>query len=75
MAKKFFPNGDAIGRRWAYGDTIDAESPQIIGVVQDARYSDLRRAFGTDNYEDALDHWFNSGEDENRNASPAARGG
>jgi putative ABC transport system permease protein len=42
MAKKFFPKGDAVGRRWSYGGTIDAESPVIIGVVQDARYNDLR---------------------------------
>jgi predicted permease len=42
MANKFFPDGGAVGRRWNYGDTIDAESPQIIGVVQDARYNDLR---------------------------------
>jgi predicted permease len=42
MAKKFFPNGDAVGRRWTYGDTIDDEAPVIIGVVQDARYNDLR---------------------------------
>ena len=42
MAKKFFPNGGAIGRRWSYGDAIDGESPEIIGVVQDARYNDLR---------------------------------
>ncbi|WP_175626382.1 MULTISPECIES: lectin [Oxalobacteraceae] len=34
------------------------------------RYSDLQNAFGVDNYDDALDHWMNYGEDENRNARP-----
>lgn len=34
------------------------------------RYPDLQNAFGADNYDDALDHWMNSGEDENRNARP-----
>jgi hypothetical protein len=34
------------------------------------RYGDLQNAFGPDNYDDALDHWMNSGEDENRNARP-----
>lgn len=34
------------------------------------RYGDLQRAFGVDNYEDALDHWLNNGEDEGRDARP-----
>jgi predicted permease len=42
MARKFFPDGGAVGRRWSYDATIDAESPVIIGVVQDARYTNLR---------------------------------
>lgn len=42
MAKKFFPAGDAVGRRWRYDGDPDSESFEIVGVVQDARYNDLR---------------------------------
>jgi predicted permease len=43
MAKRFFPNGDAIGKRWNYGGAITKENSwTIVGVVQDARYNDLR---------------------------------
>jgi predicted permease len=42
MARKFFPAGDAIGKRWSYGDPIDKDSPVIVGVVQDARYLNIR---------------------------------
>jgi predicted permease len=42
MARRFFPQGDAVGKRWSYGDAIDATSPVIVGVVQDAKYVDVR---------------------------------
>jgi predicted permease len=43
MAKRFFPNGSAIGKRWtADTDAVQADSPVIVGVVQDAKYVDLR---------------------------------
>jgi predicted permease len=42
MARRFFPNGSAIGKRWTYGDPIAADSPVIVGVVEDAKYMDVR---------------------------------
>lgn len=42
MARRFFPSGRAIGKRWSYGDPFGPESPVIVGVVQDARYNRLR---------------------------------
>jgi predicted permease len=44
MARKFFPSGDAIGKHWSYGDPIDKNSPVIVGIVEDARYLDIRDA-------------------------------
>ena len=44
MAQKFFPSGNAIGKRWTYGDPIDKDSPVIVGIVEDARYLDIRDA-------------------------------
>jgi predicted permease len=42
MARRFFSNGGAIGKRWDYGDAISKTSPVIIGVAEDARYLDVR---------------------------------
>ena len=42
MARRFFPTGNAVGKRWSYGGAIDAKSPVIVGVVQDAKYVDIR---------------------------------
>lgn len=44
MARRFFPKGDALGKRWNYGGEIDQDSTTIIGVVEDARYIDVRGA-------------------------------
>jgi len=44
MARRFFPNGSAVGRRWDYGDDITPDSPRIVGVVKDAKYVDVRGA-------------------------------
>jgi predicted permease len=44
MARRFFPNGDALGKRWTYGDPVDSDSPVIVGVVQDAKYVNIRGA-------------------------------
>jgi predicted permease len=41
MARRFFPGG-AIGRRWTSDDALGPESPVIVGVVQDAKYIDVR---------------------------------
>ena len=42
MAKRFFPGQSAIGKRWDYGDPIGKDSHVIVGVVEDARYVELR---------------------------------
>jgi predicted permease len=42
MARRFFPGGSAIGRRWSYEDAITSDSPVIVGVVEDAKYMDVR---------------------------------
>jgi predicted permease len=42
MAKRYFPGRSAIGKRWSYGGDIDKDSNVIIGVVEDARYVQLR---------------------------------
>ena len=42
MAKRFFPGG-ALGKRWSYGE-IDGNAFTIVGVVQDARYTNIRGA-------------------------------
>jgi predicted permease len=44
MARRFFPNGGAIGKRWDYGDAISATSARIVGIVKDAKYVDVRGA-------------------------------
>jgi predicted permease len=44
MARRFFPAGSAVGKRWDYGDTIGKNSQVIVGVVEDARYVDLKVA-------------------------------
>ncbi len=42
FVRRFFPSGNAVGKRWSYGDPVDAKSPVIVGVVQDAKYVDVR---------------------------------
>lgn len=42
MARRFFPGRSAIGKRWTYGDPIDGEANVVVGVVEDARYVNLR---------------------------------
>lgn len=44
MARRFFPKGDAIGKRWNYGGPIGESSRVIVGVVEDAKYVDLKVA-------------------------------
>ena len=41
MARRFFPDG-AMGRRWTTDVALSPESPVIVGVVQDAKYVDVR---------------------------------
>lgn len=44
MARRFFPKGDAIGKRWNYGGPIGENAHVIVGVVEDAKYVDLKVA-------------------------------
>src|SRR6202047_4966060 len=42
MARRFFPNGSAIGRRFGIGETPDHPGEkEVIGVVKEAKYSSL----------------------------------
>jgi predicted permease len=44
MARRFFAGRNPIGQRWTYGDPIGPDAHEIIGVVSDAHYNDLRGA-------------------------------
>ena len=44
MAKRFFPGQSAVGKRWSYGGPMDANAFTIVGVVEDARYLNVRDA-------------------------------
>jgi putative ABC transport system permease protein len=44
MARRFFPAGGAVGKRWTSDDRLQPDSPVIVGVVQDAKYVDVRGA-------------------------------
>jgi putative ABC transport system permease protein len=44
MARRFFPNQSAVGKRWDYGDSIGKNSNMIVGVVEDAKYVDVKVA-------------------------------
>jgi putative ABC transport system permease protein len=41
MARRFFKGRSPIGQRWAFDDDV-SEGFEIVGVVRDARYNDLR---------------------------------
>jgi predicted permease len=42
MAKRYFPGQSAVGKRWSYDGTITKDSQIIVGVVEDARYTEVR---------------------------------
>ncbi len=44
FVKKFFPNQDPIGRHFGTFDQKYAESYEIVGVIADAKYTDVRGA-------------------------------
>jgi len=41
LARRFFRGRSAVGQRWAYDDNV-GDGFEIVGVVRDARYNDLR---------------------------------
>ena len=42
FARKYFPGGDPLGRRFERGDDVGWAPQQIVGVVVDAKYNSLR---------------------------------
>src|ERR1044072_9451746 len=45
MAKKFFPDGNPIGRRFGLGPLTNPENIAVIGVVKDAKFGTLKEEF------------------------------
>jgi len=45
MARKFFPNGSPIGKRFGLGRSENPEDIEVIGVVKDAKYGTLKEGF------------------------------
>jgi putative ABC transport system permease protein len=43
--RRFFPNGDALGRRFAFGGGDVTPITEIVGVVQDAKNSQIREDY------------------------------
>ena len=41
MARKLFPGGAAVGKRFGMGDSTDPKDIEVIGVVRDAKYLSL----------------------------------
>jgi predicted permease len=42
MARRYFAGGSPIGKRWNYGGAIGPDAYVIVGVVEDAKYTELR---------------------------------
>ena len=45
MAKRFFPNGSALGKRFGNDGPKSTELIEVIGVVNDAKYGELTEQF------------------------------
>ena len=45
MAKKFFPSGSPVGQRFGLGPSTTPEDIEVIGVVKDAKYGNLKEEF------------------------------
>jgi predicted permease len=43
FVRKHFPKGDALGQHFGIGDVSHANDYEIVGVVEDAKYNDVRR--------------------------------
>lgn len=42
MARRYFRNQNPIGKRWGNSSNFDVDGFEIVGVVEDARYNDVR---------------------------------
>ena len=42
VARRYFNGADPIGRRWSYDRAFGDDAFEVVGVVADARYNDLR---------------------------------
>ena len=45
MAKKFFPNGSPLGKRFGLRGPESSDQIEVIGVVKDAKYGNLQEQF------------------------------
>jgi len=45
MARKFFPTGSPVGKRFGTGGRDKSEQIEVIGVVKDAKYGNLKEEF------------------------------
>jgi predicted permease len=45
MVQKFFPTGNPIGKRFGIGGRESSETIEVIGVVKDAKYGNLKEQF------------------------------
>jgi predicted permease len=45
MAKRFFPNGSPLGKRFGVDGPNSADQIEVIGVVKDAKYGSLQEQF------------------------------
>lgn len=44
MARRYWPAGDAVGRRLAVGEGADARDYEVVGIVQDVKWNALGEA-------------------------------
>ncbi|MGH9702352.1 MAG: ADOP family duplicated permease [Candidatus Acidiferrales bacterium] len=42
FARKYFPEGDAIGKHFGFGDASHSGDLEIVGIVEDAKYQDAK---------------------------------
>jgi ABC-type lipoprotein release transport system permease subunit len=42
MAQRYFPGQNPIGKRWGDSRNFDVDGVEIVGVVEDARYNDVK---------------------------------
>ena len=42
MAQRYFPGQNPIGKRWGNSSNFDVDGLEIVGVVEDARYNDVK---------------------------------